>query len=138
MLSQLDGLAAKEGLLIIGTTNNPEVVDPALIHRPSRFDRVWLFNVPNQELRQEYLKRTLKQVDIGIIEEIARKTHGWSFAYLNELRISASIMAIQKKKTSPSDKDIWETFELLAAQFTSGQKMHRVSQVDDNVGFKVA
>lgn len=87
LLQELDGLTSKEGMLIIGTTNNPEEIDPALTHRPSRFDRVWHFPTPSTQLRWEYLTGELTGLSPDVVQEITRLTTGWSFAYRCALRI---------------------------------------------------
>jgi hypothetical protein len=56
-LNLLDGLKVLNGVLVIATCNEPDKLDPALIHRPSRFDRVWRFKRPKYEQRLELLHR---------------------------------------------------------------------------------
>ena len=101
-LGVLDGLNPSNGLLILATTNNPEQVDPALIHRPSRFDRVWYFDLPNKGLRRRYLNGILKEVDHHLIDWIVERTGDWSFAYLKELRTTAFILACPSCRTTLS------------------------------------
>jgi len=55
LLSELDGLSANEGVLVLASTNHPEDIDSALCHRPSRFDRVWHFKLPDSDLRRMYV-----------------------------------------------------------------------------------
>jgi hypothetical protein len=138
LLNQLDGLKPREGLLVIGTTNNPQDIDPALIHRPSRFDRVWLFELPDKELRKEYLAWALKDAGEDLLEEIARNTKDWSFAYLNELRTTSAILAIQGGHTVIGGAQIRQAFSLLTAQFKSGQKGHASTGKHDGLGFEAA
>jgi hypothetical protein len=135
LLNQLDGLKPREGLLVIGTTNNPQDIDPALIHRPSRFDRVWLFELPDKGLRKEYLQWALKDAGEELLDGIAGKTRDWSFAYLNELRTTSAILAIQDGHTVIGDAQIRQAFSLLTAQFKSGQKGHPATTKHENLGF---
>ena len=147
LLSQLDGVGSKDGLLIIGTTNNAAEIDPALVHRPSRFDRVWHFPLPNYTLRLEYLASTFENLSCKSLDWLAERTEGWSFAYLNELRTTAAILGIDELQTtaaglgvSPQTIDITEVvvmdaYALLAAQFTSGRKNHQVEPQRSSVGF---
>ena len=95
ILNQLDGLRANEGILVIGTTNHPERIDPALMHRPSRFDRVWRFELPDAEVRVRYLQRSFGELPFVFLREVAESTAGWSFSYLNELRVGACMQAAQ-------------------------------------------
>jgi hypothetical protein len=138
LLSKLDGLNSNKGILVIGTTNNPQDIDPALIHRPSRFDRVWHFNPPISKLRYDYLNwaitEDLKDRD-QILEEITNKTKGWTFAYLNELRITASILAINRKKENIEKEDLLKALDQLVYQFKLGEKNHVFTDEEKMVGF---
>ena len=116
LLAQLDGISPKEGVLVIGTTNNPEEIDPALAQRPSRFDRVWTFGLPNSALRQSYLTYAFPKTKLGIYK-LAEDTDGWSFAYLNELRVTAALTSIKRGDTEINDDDIKKALTLLLAQF---------------------
>jgi len=138
LLSQLDGLQAREGVLVLGTTNNPGEVDPALIHRPSRFDRVFHFRLPDAGLRIRYLEWAFKGLDRALLQRIAQGTTGWSFAYLNELRVSAAILAIQSGKDSPGMDDLQLAHELLSSQFKAGRKNHEFENAENSVGFSAA
>ncbi len=62
LLAHLDGLDQRGGALILATANRPELIDSALVHRPSRFDRVWRFPLPDKNLRREYLRRHLEEL----------------------------------------------------------------------------
>ncbi|UOE92209.1 ATP-binding protein [Alkalihalobacillus sp. LMS39] len=86
-LNTLDGATSKEGIFIIGTTNYPERIDPALINRAGRFDRAYEIKLPNEQMRFEYLlKKELNQVlPLEQITEASLLTDGFSFAQLNEL-----------------------------------------------------
>src|SRR5699024_3728562 len=53
-LNALDGATTKEGIFIIGTTNYPEKIDPALINRAGRFDRAYEIKQPNTVMRKLY------------------------------------------------------------------------------------
>lgn len=90
-LNTLDGFDSAKGVFLIGTTNYPEKVDPALVGRAGRFDRSYKFSLPNEKLRTDYLKRILPP-DLGYndgdIKAIAKLTAGLSFATLNEVRTS--------------------------------------------------
>jgi len=55
-LNELDGFAANTGIVILATTNFPEKIDPAILNRPSRFDRKYYFNLPGLQERLAYIK----------------------------------------------------------------------------------
>lgn len=96
-LNELDGFAPNDGLLTIATTNHPERLDPALLHRPSRFDRKFTFDVPTADLRRQYLQYWNERADQGAriaqaeLEAITEATDGFTFAYLKELWLSAML-----------------------------------------------
>ncbi|WP_019241534.1 MULTISPECIES: AAA family ATPase [Bacillus] len=92
-LNTLDGATSKEGIFLIGTTNYPERIDPALINRSGRFDRAYEIPMPTNEMRFNYLVRK-KLDDILNLDEIqlvANHTDGFSFADLNEVYNSLAL-----------------------------------------------
>lgn len=124
LLAQLDGLDNKAGVLILATTNHPDRIDSALVHRPSRFDRVWRLALPCLGLRSQYLREAFPSLDRAVFRQIATQSEGWSFAYLKELRISASIAAAHEGAVEVTDSHVKKAFQLLSAQFKSGAKFH--------------
>jgi hypothetical protein len=97
-LNELDGFDRNEGILVLATTNHPERIDPAIVDRPSRFDRKYAFPLPAEAERKTYIdywNGTLDP-DLRLSDEdtlrVAAATDGFSFAYLKELFIS-SLMA---------------------------------------------
>lgn len=92
-LNILDGATSKEGIFLIGTTNYPEKIDPALINRSGRFDRAYELKLPSDEMRKQYLeKKQFHQfIEDYSADIIASLTKGFSFAQLNELFISVAI-----------------------------------------------
>ncbi|MCX7009282.1 MAG: ATP-binding protein [Kiritimatiellaeota bacterium] len=133
-LAQLDGLAPTEGVLVIGTTNHPHDIDPALVHRPSRFDRVWQFPTPNTELRRDYLRWALPVATEELIAKIVSGTDGWNFAYLNELRVTAALLGMPDDGGPLSVDAIGEAFKLLSVQFKGG-KCNHVPPKENSMGF---
>ncbi|WP_134702699.1 ATP-binding protein [Ammoniphilus sp. YIM 78166] len=92
-LNTLDGATSKEGIFLIGTTNYPEKIDPALMNRAGRFDRAYEIKLPNTEMRHRYLiKRGFERfMSTSEVEHMARELAGCSMAQLNELYISAAL-----------------------------------------------
>src|SRR6185312_14088076 len=89
-LNLLDGLKALSGVLVIATCNEPDKLDPALIHRPSRFDRVWRFELPKYEQRLELLRRKGDTFfSESALETAVRRSEGFSMAYVQEIVVSA-------------------------------------------------
>lgn len=92
-LNTLDGTQSREGLFIIGTTNYPERIDPALINRAGRFDRAYEIPSPDKKLRKQYLQKldvksifTPEQLD-----DMAKLSKGLSISQLNELYMSTAL-----------------------------------------------
>jgi hypothetical protein len=96
-LNELDGFAANHGVIVLATTNHPERLDPAILDRPSRFDRKYHFDLPAQPERERYLRywNTTLAAELTLDEtavlDIAEKSDGFSFAYLRELFLSSSV-----------------------------------------------
>lgn len=92
-LNTLDGTQSREGLFIIGTTNYPERIDPALINRAGRFDRAYEIPSPDKKLRRQYLRKLdIKSIFTEAeIEEMAKLTKGLSISQLNELYMSSAL-----------------------------------------------
>ncbi len=92
-LNTLDGVQSREGLFIIGTTNYPEKIDPALINRAGRFDRAYEIPSPSEKQRKEYLVK----LDIQHIfseeqlADAAKRSTGLSMSQLNELYMSVAL-----------------------------------------------
>ncbi|MGI2326599.1 ATP-binding protein [Planococcus sp. YIM B11945] len=92
-LNTLDGTQSREGLFIIGTTNYPEQIDPALINRAGRFDRAYEIPSPDKKLRERYLRK----LDVNSIFteaemlEMANLTKSLSISQLNELYMSSAL-----------------------------------------------
>ena len=100
-LNEVDGLEDNDGLMIIGSTNYLENLDPSITKRPSRFDRKYHFSLPATAERVRYCEywrnKLVKNQKIDFPEKlciaIADITEGLSFAYLKEAFI-ASLLAI--------------------------------------------
>ncbi len=132
-LNTLDGATTKEGIFLIGTTNYPEKIDPALINRAGRFDRAYEIKQPDERLRKCYLLK--KQVDQFVgknsIDDLARKTKGLSIAQLNELYMSLALEWHYDRTVNP-DKII----EALKENHRKTMKQDWESDdFDDRLGF---
>ncbi|GIO25823.1 ATP-binding protein [Ornithinibacillus bavariensis] len=92
-LNTLDGATSKEGIFLIGTTNYPEKIDPALINRAGRFDRAYEIKQPSDILRKNYLlKKGISQfIEENQLEKLISKTKGLSIAQLNEVYMSIAL-----------------------------------------------
>lgn len=124
-LNKLDGFEEREGTLVLATTNHPEEVDPALTSRPSRFDRVWTIGNPDLECRTLFLKKFFEACsDADYLDVLARKTEGFSMAYLKELCISASMLAIERGRDYPGENELSESLRLLSGQIENSKRQY--------------
>ena len=92
-LNILDGVHVRDGLFIIGTTNYPERIDPALINRAGRFDSTYEIKSPTQKVRKLYIEKLDRKKILSTeqVEEIAKQTKGLSVSQLNELYMSIAL-----------------------------------------------
>jgi transitional endoplasmic reticulum ATPase len=98
ILTELDGLEDLHGVIVIGATNRPDILDPALL-RPGRFDRLVHIPMPDLEARKEILKIHLgdKPVDKSIkIPRLAKDTEGLSGADIAAIVNEAVMLAIRE------------------------------------------
>ena len=95
LLNCLDGVATRDGTIVVATANDPTCLDPAILRRPGRFERVIQFKNPDAALRREYYRR-LSPVLTGAQFEIAiEATEGFSFAQLRETYILGAQSAFE-------------------------------------------
>ena len=110
LLTEMDGFGANEGIIIIAATNRPDVLDPALL-RPGRFDRQVTVNLPDIKGREEILavharNKTLAE---GItLENLAKRTPGFSGADLENLLNEAALLAVRRNKEEITMSEIDE------------------------------
>lgn len=99
LLALLDGLKSRGSVVVIGATNRPDAVDPAL-RRPGRFDREIYFPLPSMEDRAAILalhtQRWPKPVAGSLLKWVARQTPGFAGADLQALCTQAAIIALKK------------------------------------------
>jgi cell division protease FtsH len=110
LLTEMDGFGANEGIIIIAATNRPDVLDPALL-RPGRFDRQVTVSLPDQKERAEILKvhARNKTFDKSVnLENISKRTPGFSGADLENLLNEAALLAVRRNLNAISMKEIDE------------------------------
>jgi SpoVK/Ycf46/Vps4 family AAA+-type ATPase len=106
-LNEVDGIKRNDGILMLGSTNHLDRLDPGISKRPSRFDRKYLFPNPNEPQRVAYAQywqkklESNKDVDFpdALCGAIASITDGFSFAYIQEAMV-ASLLAIAARSGS--------------------------------------
>jgi cell division protease FtsH len=117
LLAEMDGFDSRKGVIIMGATNRPEVLDPALL-RPGRFDRQVLVDKPDVRGREEILRIHTKTVKIGTdvdLKVIAARTAGFAGADLANLVNEAALLAARNDKTAVDMKDFESAIDRLIA-----------------------
>ena len=110
LLTEMDGFGANEGIIIIAATNRPDVLDPALL-RPGRFDRQVTVNLPDVKGREEILAVHAKNkilADGITLENLAKRTPGFSGADLENLLNEAALLAVRRDKNEITMSEIDE------------------------------
>lgn len=110
LLTEMDGFGANEGIIIIAATNRADVLDPALL-RPGRFDRQVTVNLPDIKAREEILKVHAKNKILSeevTLNNLARRTPGFSGADLENLLNEAALLAVRKNKESITMSEVDE------------------------------
>lgn len=113
LLSEMDGIGREEGILVFAATNQPELLDPALL-RPGRFDRRIILDLPDINEREEILKIHCRGKPLALnvnLREIAERTPGFSGADLANLVNEAAIFAARKNKKQIFQEELLESIE---------------------------
>jgi len=98
VLTEMDGMGAKKNVFIIGATNRPDIIDPAIL-RPGRLDQLIYIPLPDEASRTQILKAALrkspvsKRVDLDYLSKVS---HGFSGADLTEICQRACKLAIRQ------------------------------------------
>ena len=117
LLAEMDGFDSRKGVIIMGATNRPEVLDPALL-RPGRFDRQVLVDKPDVKGREEILKIHVKGVKLAAgvdLRLIAARTAGFAGADLANLVNEAALLAARADKTDVGPQEFEAAIERLVA-----------------------
>lgn len=115
LLSEMDGFDSSKGLLVLGATNRPEILDPALL-RPGRFDRRVIVDRPDLKGRVAILKVHAKDVSMDEtvnLEEIGLATSGAVGSDLANMINEAAILAVRAGRKAVSQKDLFEAVEVV-------------------------
>merc|ERR1719426_644177 len=151
ILTEMDGMNAKKSVFIIGATNRPDIIDPAVL-RPGRLDQLIYIPLPDEGSRMNILKSVLRksplseQVDL---EYLGKMTHGFSGADLTEICQRAAKMAIRESiekeielekerqaagVDAPMDEDVPDPVpEITKYHFEESMKFARRSVSDNDI-----
>jgi len=153
ILTEMDGMGAKKNVFIIGATNRPDIIDPAIL-RPGRLDQLIYIPLPDLLTRLAVLKAALRKSPIAKdvdMEFIAKKTPGFSGADLTEICQRAVKLAIresiekeierekskkekqEKGEIVPDTEDIDFVPEIRGDHFEEAMKFARRSVSDNDI-----
>jgi cell division protease FtsH len=117
LLAEMDGFDGRKGIIIMGATNRPEVLDPALL-RPGRFDRQVLVDKPDVRGREDILRIHVKTVKIAAnvdLKIVAARTAGFAGADLGNLVNEAALLAARKDKPAVEMKEFEDAIDRIIA-----------------------
>jgi len=134
LLAEMDGFSANTGVIVMGATNRPEVLDQALL-RPGRFDRRIQVTLPTVEGRRQILKIHSKEVRLDEdvdLERMAQITPGFSGADLANIVNEAALLAVRRNNDTVAMADL----ELAIERIVAG--LQRKMPLSETVRRKVA
>jgi cell division protease FtsH len=113
VLTEMDGFSSREGIIVLAATNQPDVLDKALL-RPGRFDRRVIVNLPDRKGREEILGVHTRQVPLApdvSLGEVAAATPGLTGADLRNLVNEAALLAARRDQNQVQLKDFLDALE---------------------------
>ncbi|KAI0837313.1 AAA-domain-containing protein [Hypoxylon sp. FL0890] len=118
LLTELDGISSRVGVYVVGATNRPDMIDPAIL-RPGRLGTNVFVGLPDAEGRVDILKTRMRRLlpsytDYDVLEAVARdpRCSGFSGADLDNLHVAAGQAAVERAETRGPDvltAEDWET-----------------------------
>ena len=113
ILTEMDGFSSREGIIVLAATNQPDVLDKALL-RPGRFDRRVVVNLPDRNGREAILVVHTRKVPLAAdasLAELAAATPGFSGADLKNLVNEAALLAARREQESVHQADFLDALE---------------------------
>ncbi len=113
ILTEMDGFSSEQGIIVLAATNQPDVLDKALL-RPGRFDRQVVVNLPDKNGREAILKVHTRKVPLSkdvVLLEVASTTPGLSGADLRNLVNEAALLAARRGQDDVRMKDFIDSLE---------------------------
>jgi cell division protease FtsH len=117
LLVEMDGFSTNEGIIVMASTNRPDILDPALL-RPGRFDRHILIDRPDVKGREAILKVHIKDKPLGDdinLEVLAKRTPGFTGADLANMVNEAALLTARRNKTHIGMAEMEESIERVIA-----------------------
>jgi cell division protease FtsH len=113
ILTEMDGFSGREGIIVLAATNQPDVLDRALL-RPGRFDRRVVVNLPDRAGREAILQVHTRKVPLASdvnLSEVAAATPGFSGAELQNLVNEGALLAARRGQNDVRHKDFLDSLE---------------------------
>lgn len=113
ILTEMDGFSSREGIIVLAATNQPDVLDKALL-RPGRFDRRVIVNLPDKTGREAILNVHVRKVPLSkdvSLADLAAATPGLSGADLKNLVNEAALLAARREQSDVRQKDFMDALE---------------------------
>jgi cell division protease FtsH len=113
ILTEMDGFSSREGIIVLAATNQPDVLDKALL-RPGRFDRRIVVNLPDKGGREAILKVHTRNVPLAndaILADLAAVTPGFSGADIRNLVNEAALLGARRGQDEVRHKDFLDALE---------------------------
>jgi cell division protease FtsH len=113
ILTEMDGFSGREGVIVLAATNQPDVLDRALL-RPGRFDRRVAIHLPDRTGREAILKVHTRRVPLAPdvnLGEVAQATPGLAGADLRNLVNEAALLAARREQNEVHQKDFLDSLE---------------------------
>jgi cell division protease FtsH len=113
ILTEMDGFSSREGIIVLAATNQPDVLDRALL-RPGRFDRRVIVNLPDRKGREAILQVHTRNVPLASsvnLREVAAATPGLAGADLRNLVNEAALLAARRNQNEVQQKDFLDALE---------------------------
>ena len=113
ILTEMDGFSSREGIIVLAATNQPDVLDRALL-RPGRFDRRVVVNLPDKQGREAILAVHTRHVPLAMdanLSELASATPGLAGADLRNLVNEAALLAARREQSAVRQRDFLDALE---------------------------
>jgi len=133
LLTEMDGLSAKKTVFIIGATNRPDIIDPALM-RPGRLDQLIYIPLPDEGSRLQIFKACLRKSPVSKdvdLQVLAKHTEGFSGADITEICQRACKYAVRED----IEKDIKRKIEGLEDSMEEGMTWLKVSHFEESMRY---
>src|SRR5437773_5369866 len=130
LLAELDGFDPSSGLVLLGATNRPEILDPALL-RAGRFDRQILVDRPDKRGREQILAVHLRKAKLAVDvnpEQIAALTPGFTGADLANLVNEATLLATRRNADSVTMADFTNAIERMVAGLEKRNRLLKIGR----------